>query len=192
MRTLTLSTTPRRAGTVRSLTGRLREPLRFGAVGLLSAVLDVGGGNLLRFGLGAGPLTAKTIAVTAAAGLAYLGNRFWTFRHRQHTGMPRQFLLFCLLNGAALLISLACVGCSSYLLGLRGPLAYNVSANVVGLGLGTAFRYLSYRRWVFPARLRPAGCRCAGPACPEAEIVWLRLDLTQGQESGSGRSRAAS
>ncbi|MSW42688.1 MAG: GtrA family protein, partial [Actinobacteria bacterium] len=30
------------------------------------------------------------------------------------------------------------------------PLADNVSANVIGLGLGTIFRFWSYRRWVFP------------------------------------------
>ena len=34
--------------------------------------------------------------------------------------------------------------------GLKGPIADNVSANVIGLGLGTLFRFWSYRRWVFP------------------------------------------
>lgn len=195
MRTFTLGTLPRPAGSSRAVVRRLRELLRFGTVGLLSAVVDVGGCNLLRFGVGVGPLTAKTTSVIAAATIAYLGNRFWTFRHREHTGLTRQFLLFLLLNGAALLISLLCVGCSSYLLGLRGPLAYNVSANVIGLGLGTAFRYLSYRRWVFPARtpLRPEGCRCEGPSCHQTgDVVWLTFDVTLDQESASSRSRAAS
>jgi putative flippase GtrA len=45
---------------------------------------------------------------------------------------------------------LCCLGISRYVLGLSGPLADNVAANVIGLGLGTLFRFWSYRRWVFP------------------------------------------
>jgi hypothetical protein len=50
-----------------------------------------------------------------------------------------------------LLIALSCLGFSRYLLGLHGPLADNIAANGFGLALGTAFRFWSYRRWVFPA-----------------------------------------
>ena len=39
---------------------------------------------------------------------------------------------------------------SHYLLGLDSALADNISANVVGLVLGTLFRFWSYRKWVFP------------------------------------------
>jgi putative flippase GtrA len=35
------------------------------------------------------------------------------------------------------------------LLGLTSRLADNISANVVGMALGTAFRFWSYRRFVF-------------------------------------------
>ena len=38
------------------------------------------------------------------------------------------------------------------MLGLSGPLADNIAANVVGLLLGTLFRFWSYRTWVFPAQ----------------------------------------
>jgi len=34
--------------------------------------------------------------------------------------------------------------------GFTSALADNISANVVGLGLGTLFRFWSYRKWVFP------------------------------------------
>ena len=56
-----------------------------------------------------------------------------------------------LLNGIAMLIALACLWFSHYLLGLTSALADNISANVVGLALGTLFRFWSYRKWVFPA-----------------------------------------
>jgi putative flippase GtrA len=39
---------------------------------------------------------------------------------------------------------------SHYLLDFTSTLADNIAANVIGLGLGTAFRFWSYRRWVFP------------------------------------------
>jgi putative flippase GtrA len=52
-----------------------------------------------------------------------------------------------------MLIGLACLAVSHYVLGLTSPLADNVSSNVVGLALGTTFRFTLYRAWVFhPAR----------------------------------------
>jgi putative flippase GtrA len=47
-------------------------------------------------------------------------------------------------------IALVCLWFSHYILGFTSPLADNISANVIGLGLGTIFRFWSYRRWVFP------------------------------------------
>ena len=44
---------------------------------------------------------------------------------------------------------MACLAISHYALGFTSPLADNIAANVVGLGLATAFRFWSYRRWVF-------------------------------------------
>jgi putative flippase GtrA len=133
----------------------IRELMKFGVVGSVAFVVDVGAFNLLMYSGGTGPLydkplTAKTISVTAAVTVAYFGNRHWTFRHRGRSNLGREYALFFLLNGMGLIIALSCLGFSRYLLGLHGPLADNIAANVVGLGLGTAFRFWSYRRWVFP------------------------------------------
>ncbi len=142
---------------VRERTAELaREVVKFGLVGLVSLVVDVGGFNLLRYAGGDGPLhdkplTAKTISVTLATTVAYLGNRHWTFRHRRRSGLTREYGLFVLLNGVGLGIALLCLWLSHYVLGLTSPLADNISANVIGLGLGTLFRFWSYRRWVFKA-----------------------------------------
>lgn len=134
----------------------MREMAKFGVVGLLALVIDVGLFNLLRFGGGEGPLydrplTAKVISVIAATTVAYFGNRFWTFRYRGRPGMGREYVLFFVLNAVGMLIALSCLWFSHYALGLTSPLADNISANVVGLALGTMFRFWSYRRWVFPA-----------------------------------------
>ena len=144
-----------------SLVQRLYAPFRslaheiakFGIIGALAFVIDVGLFNLLLyFGpLEDKPLTAKIISVVAATTFAYFGNRFWTYRNRGRRSMRREYVLFFVFNGIALLISVGCLWFSHYVLGLDSPLADNISANVVGVGLGTLFRFLSYRTWVFPA-----------------------------------------
>lgn len=135
----------------------VHEVAKFGVVGAFAYVIDVGLFNLLRFTGGPDavlhdkPLTAKAVSAAVATTFAYFGNRHWTFRHRDRSGLAREFLLFAVLNGVGLAISLACLAVSHYVLDLRSALADNVSANVVGLVLGTAFRFWSYRRYVFRA-----------------------------------------
>ncbi|HEY9379239.1 MAG TPA: GtrA family protein [Jiangellaceae bacterium] len=133
----------------------IRESLKFLTVGSVGFVVDLLVFNTLLYAGGDGPLnhkplTAKTISVVVATLVTYTGNRMWTFRHRARTGFAREYMLFFLLNGIGLGIALCCLGVSRYVLGLSGPLADNVSANVIGIGLGTLFRFWSYRRWVFP------------------------------------------
>ena len=139
-----------------------RELVKFGAVGLLAFVVDAGSFNLLQHGLlgVAGPLegkvlSAKTASVVLATIAAWLGNRYWTFRRRPRNAATREFVLFFALNAAGLGIALGCLGVSHYLLGLRTPLADNIAGNVVGLALGTLFRFWAYRRFVFPDAPEP-------------------------------------
>jgi hypothetical protein len=46
-------------------------------------------------------------------------------------------------------IAMTCLWISHYLIGLTSPLADNISANVVGLGLAVVFRFWAYRKHVF-------------------------------------------
>lgn len=131
------------------------ELVRFGLIGGVGYVVDVAVFNALRYAGGAGPLhdkplTAKAVSVVAATVVTYLGNRHWTWAHRARGRAARQYAVYFVLNGVGMLIALACLAVSHYGLGLTSPLADNVSANVVGLVLGTAFRFWSYRRFVFP------------------------------------------
>jgi putative flippase GtrA len=131
----------------------VHEVAKFGIVGAVAFVIDVGLFNLLLyFGpLQDKPLTAKVVSVVAATTFAYFGNRFWTYRNRGRRSMRREYVLFFVFNGIALLISVGCLWFSHYVLGLDSPLADNISANVVGVLLGTLFRFVAYRTWVFPA-----------------------------------------
>ncbi|MBC7632672.1 GtrA family protein [Aeromicrobium sp.] len=129
------------------------EILTFGAVGMAGLVVDVGVFNALRFA-GPGlledkPLTAKVISVIVATMVTYLGNRTLTWRDCARGRRSREVILFFALNGAGMAIALGCLAISHYALGFTSPLADNISANGVGLVLGTAFRFWSYRTFVF-------------------------------------------
>src|SRR5918911_299401 len=49
----------------------VHELLKFGTVGALAFVIDFGGTNLLRFGIGMGPISSKVVATVIAATFAY-------------------------------------------------------------------------------------------------------------------------
>ena len=154
--------TGRRTGTdaVKTFGQRLRrsagELSRFGVVGIVAYAIDVGLFNILVHVGDPGvlvdkPLTAKTISAVVATFVAYRANREWTWKGRSRRGFWREYSLYFLLNGVGLAITLVPLAISRYAFGLNSALADNISANVVGVGLGTLFRFWSYRRWVFPA-----------------------------------------
>ena len=124
---------------------------KFGIVGALAFVVTDAGTNLLHFRAGQGPLISNVIATVVAMAVSYAGNRYWTFRDRQRTGVRREGILFLLLNTMGLAIQLACLGLTTYLLGLHGRLSYN-AALIIGIALATLFRYWSYRTWVWRAQ----------------------------------------
>ena len=132
---------------------KIRELTRFGLVGALAYLVDAGGFNLLVHFPGAPlqerPLTAKIISTSLAIACAYFGNREWTWRDRERTRLRREFSLFVILNLIALIIAVVVLATSRYVLGYDSALADNISGNIIGVGLGTLFRYWSYQRWIF-------------------------------------------
>ena len=132
---------------------------KFGVVGVVAFVVTDAGTNLLHFRAGQGPLTANVIATVVAMAVSYAGNRYWTFRDRQRSGVRREGILFFLLNAVGLVIQLACLWLTTYLLGLHGKLTYN-AALVTGIALATLFRYWSYKTWVW--RAQPMSVLVAG------------------------------
>jgi putative flippase GtrA len=139
-------------------------------------------------------MVAKALSITAATIVTYLGSRFWTFRHRVNQALMREGMLFVVLNVVGLVIAEAVIAFTTYGLDLKSELAYN-GASVVGTGLGTIFRYFSYKKWVFlagapgtavaageaavsgivdPAETSPAGAALTGAAlagAAEAELT---------------------
>ena len=130
------------------------EFLQFCTVGLGAYVVDVGLFNLLAHtGLitlpGDQSMTDKIISVTVSVIFSWVANRLWTFKEKRSADKTREFAMFVLVNLGGMLIALGCLAFSRYTLGLTSQFADNVSANVVGLILGTAFRYVMYRYVVF-------------------------------------------
>jgi putative flippase GtrA len=129
-----------------------REVVTFLAVGGAGFVTDVLAFNWLRdqplLG-GHDPIGAKVAAVATAMVVTYVGNRLLTWRDVPSRSRRREVVLFAVFNLIGLLISVLALYVSHHMLGLTSRLADNISGNVVGVGLGTVFRYWSYRRFVF-------------------------------------------
>lgn len=172
----------------------IRELMKFGVVGSVAFLVDTAVNNGLRQTslLDDKPLTAKIASATIATVVAFAGNRYWTFRHRNDPGLARGFGLFAFLNLVGIVIAIACLGLSHYVLGFDSLLADNISGNVIGTGLGTLFRFWSYRKWVFtdtpaatPAATqaplevpKPATARIAGSARIPGQAAALPVEAS--------------
>jgi putative flippase GtrA len=126
-----------------------REMIKFGVVGALAFVIDLGLANLLwHTVLEDRVTTAKIISGIVATLFSWVGNRQWTFRHRRSRPAHHEVALFFGVNLVALGIATLTLAVSHYALGFTSTLADNV-ATIVGIGLGTLFRFWTYRRYVF-------------------------------------------
>ena len=182
---------PWMAGLRKRFADLIPELAKFGVVGLIGAVIDLGGADYLHVHMGIGPMVAKGLSITAATVVTYLGSRFWTFRHRVNQALLREGVLFVVLNVIGLAIAEVVIAIATYGLDLKSELAYN-AASVVGTGLGNIFRYFSYKKWVFlagapgtvggrrrgggvggrrPGRDQPVGRSAAG-ASSRAAVGW--------------------
>lgn len=149
--------------------GLLSELTKFGVVGSVSLLVDLAVFNLVLNALPHKPLTAKVISTVVSATNAFVLNRHWSFRHRERTTLRREYAVFAALNVVGLGIALSCLAVSHYALGFESRLADNIAANGVGLVLGTAFRFWSYRRfvWAAPAPAVPT----PAPAVPQPVVL---------------------
>ncbi len=137
--------------TIRELYGQFRHLIHEGAkflvVGGIGSLVTIGGAGALH---SLGEYKAVTIATIVATVVTFVGNRYWTFRHREGHGTARETTMFFVLNGVGLLIYYACIWIMRHPLNLSGTFWYYV-ALIIGTGLGTLFRFWSYRKWVWPS-----------------------------------------
>jgi putative flippase GtrA len=142
----------------------IHEMAKFGVVGGLGFIVTEVGFNVLHFDVGLGLFTSNAIATGLAMIVTYIGNRWWTFRHREGHGTGRETASFVLLNLGGLLIQYACVWIAKNAFGLTDRFSLNV-AFLIGIALATLFRFWSYRKWVWLARpADPAASPAEWPA----------------------------
>jgi putative flippase GtrA len=160
----------------------IHEGFKFLVIGVGGAIVTFAAANALH---SIGKYKAITIATILATAFTYLGNRYWTFRHRQGKGTTRDSALFFFLNGVGLLIYYACIGLLD-LAGLGHSVAWYNVALVVGTGLGTLFRFWSYRKWIWLAS--PAPLAGSHEDLPDELAAVGAVPVTRGAVGG-GRPR---
>ncbi len=130
----------------------------FCLVGGIGFIVDVGVFNVLRLGpfaphnVSGGPVLAKLVSTSLAIAVTWAGNRYWTFRDQRRDDVRREAIEYAVASVAGVVVSIACLWATHYVFGLTSVLDDNLSANVLGLALGTLVRFVLYRSWVF-ARL---------------------------------------
>jgi putative flippase GtrA len=124
------------------------EVAKFGVVGGIGFVVQLGVQNALHSGAGIGAITSVVIAYIAATTVTFIGNRHWAFKHRKGRGLRQETVVFVLLNCVGIVIQVGIVDIAYYELGYKDGLSYNL-ATIVGIGLATLFRLYAYRKFVF-------------------------------------------
>lgn len=136
-------------GVTARLRGLVRELARFGTVGAFGVLVNAAVFYTCVNGLDLLTVPSGVLATGVAIGTNYVGNRYWTYRQADKSRARRELSLFLLFSGVGLVIENGVLALSHNGLGLTSPLADGIAKYVVGLGLGTAFRFWSYRTWVF-------------------------------------------
>jgi putative flippase GtrA len=128
----------------------VHEVAKFGLVGCLSTLVtilvDEGYLQIER----TQHLTAYLLANLTAVAVAYVGNRFWTYRHRDSTGDAREMVLFLAINAVAIAIQEGVVALTYYVLHMTSHVEDFLSEFVLAIGIGMAFRMWCYRTFIFP------------------------------------------
>ncbi|WP_107705632.1 GtrA family protein [Nocardioides allogilvus] len=145
--------TPRR----RQLAGEIG---RYLAVGLGATIVSfilfnglVHGFNMAHVApLNGHPILGYLIANLVGTAISYRGTRWWAFRHRSTTHIDGGRTAFVAISIGTMIIPIGCLWFSRNILGLDDPFSDNISANVIGLALSNAARFVLTRQLVFGVR----------------------------------------
>ena len=136
----------------RSLTHRLRrlapEVLAFGVIGAANTALYLA---ITYVTMPIGAVKATVIATVVTTTLAYVANRYWTYRHHTRSALRREYTLFFGFNLVGMIIQSGAVGAAKYGFHLNEsdhklPL---MAITLVAAGVATVFRFWAYRTFVF-------------------------------------------
>jgi putative flippase GtrA len=136
----------------RPLMGRLRriapEAFAFGVIGAANSALYFA---ITYVALPIGAVKATVIATVVTTTLAYVANRYWTYRHHTRSALRREYTLFFGFNGVGMVIQSGAVAVAKYGFHLNESdhkmliMGITLAAAVVA----TVFRFWAYRTFVF-------------------------------------------
>jgi putative flippase GtrA len=135
-----------------SMTERLRhlapEALAFGVIGAGNSALYLAITYVL---LPMGAVKATVIGTVVTTTLAYVANRYWTYRHHARSALRREYVLFFGFNLAGMVIQSGGVALAKYGFHLDEDTHkwLFMIVSVAGIGVATIFRFWAYRTFVF-------------------------------------------
>lgn len=155
-----------------------REVAKFGVVGGAAFIVD----SAIYLWMLSGPMSdspvkAKIVAGVVATLFSWVANRYWTFRHRRQANVARELVMFLIMNAIGLGIAAACVWVTKYILLLTDTTSVFIAGSVVGLILGTIFRFFAYRFWVFGDK----NIATRVPTGPELVLVTGSVPVVDGE-----------
>lgn len=140
---------------------------KFGLVGILNTVLDLGLFNLLTQAFGVFVVVANVISVTVAIINSYFWNKNWTFQDKSNKNLVAQFTRFVLFSLIGMGIQTFMVWLLATRWTITGLWAYDVVnfiglekifsesfvlnnwAKVWGIGLALVWNFIAYKKWTF-------------------------------------------
>jgi putative flippase GtrA len=127
-----------------------RRFVKFGIVGVLGAVIDIGLLNLLRGVFGWELFWANTVSVGTAIISNFTWNRLWTYPESRTRKKRRQLPMFALVNLIGLLLNnLIVVGIDALLVSTLGePWSYNI-AKLVAIAVVFFWNFGVNRLWTY-------------------------------------------
>lgn len=160
----------------------IHEGAKFGIIGVIGIAVNNVISHWVHYSLGAGPTTAAFTGGAITTVMSYVGNRYWSFRHRERAGVGRETTMFFLLNGVGLAIQSLTVALITHGFGMTTKVDYAFALNL-GIVLGTLFRFWSYRKWVWAEHAdAPAGHEVLEPALAGSGTA---ANGASGDEAGS-------
>jgi putative flippase GtrA len=136
----------------RLLAERLRrvapEAFAFGVIGAANTALYFA---ITYVALPIGAVKATVLATVITTTLAYLANRYWTYRHHTRSALRREYVLFFGFNLIGMIIQSGSVAVAKYGWDLneKDHKLLIMSITLVAAGVATIFRFWAYRTFVF-------------------------------------------
>lgn len=134
------------------LTERLRrlapEAFAFGIIGAGNTLLYLA---IYWVAMPIGPVKASVLATIITTTLAYVANRYWTYRHHTRTALRREYTLFFGFNLVGMVIQSGMTYLGKYGFGLseHDDKFLLLGMTTLGIGIATIFRFWAYRTFVF-------------------------------------------